>query len=252
MCTARSGNASWTVLASLDIEVVPELLGELVLENLEMNISHGQVESIVPVSSGTTACTLHGGDHFSKVYSLQRSCKYSVLPDSAAPSISLSASASVISPKDRRRILRTVWTTSLHELAVADEPQGRAYGLTLAVSGPRSITVQSILVWSLLVTNTSSKRSPDVRLAPVISSTTARPPALICLTPDVRIRSLLAGASVTAEMRFLAAQIGLAKVDAIRVMSSEVDAADSGEAHAIVEVLSDMLPKTIVVKDTES
>jgi len=53
-------------------------------------------------------------------------------------------------------------------------------------------------------------------------------------------------------MRFLAAQIGLAKVDAIRVMSSEVDAADSGEAHAIVEVLSDMLPKTIVVKDTES
>jgi len=84
-------------------------------------------------------------------------------------------------------------------------------------------------------------------------------PSLIPLTPDLRIGPLPAGASATAEMRFLVLRSGILKVDAVRVVDLDYVSGEEGadkakksdglEEDNHVDLVSAFLPDIVALED---
>jgi len=108
--------------------------------------------------------------------------------------------------------------------------------LTLTISGPPNVRVGSTLCWSFLIANRSQTRSLRLSIKPLFgangishkSSEAVVAPSLMPLTPDLRIGPLPAGASATAEMRFLVLRSGVLKVDAVQVVDLDHASQESG------------------------
>lgn len=241
---ATSANSK--VFASLDIDVAPGLAGQLLLEETTLVVDGGRAETVDPDVYDDYPITCHPGDRLSHVYTILPDLSYTTAGSSGATSLSLTCLATILTTDNNRRPLRIRSTTNT-DLPRFSAPQDLTDLLTVTVSGPSTVSINSTLIWSLLLANHTSTQSFDLVLSPILASSPTTSAPLVPITPDVLVSELAPGASATAEMRFVVLGRGVLKVDSIRMSSKESRSSNGNSVH--IDIPARLLPDILVLDE---
>lgn len=282
------------VLASLDIEVDPSLETDLLLDSVELSLSDGRVEPLGVPRSLALPKLCRPQDSMSFVYSLLPSNLQALSSTGTlwGPShvLSLHVTGSVLNSDDKdapgypikihwrtqvdlstlyRNLPSVLNSTQPPRNSASDAttqqapPQALSSLLTITISGPSTVRVGATLKWSFLLANRSHTRTLRLALTPLLTvdGASSEVSSLVPLTPDLKIGPLPAGASATAEMRFLVLTAGVLRVHAVRVVDLDEEGAEGGGRSLAldksvkvgqVDLTGALLPDIVAVDDEDS